>query len=154
MCLVQQVENQEHESQHKINNILIIQPLWTEHALIWSRFHSLRCTSAVNHLKVPFPHSMSQISYKFKGDASHSSLKFEGSSISVGQIKQYIKQKHNLNQADRRAAQELQVFNAETGHGTADMAHLPRRAPHMLVSFQRSKVMPSFFLVIVRLLSS
>jgi len=60
---------------------------------------------------------MSQISYKFKGDASHSSLKFEGSAISVGQIKQYIKQKHNLNQADRRAAQELQVFNAETGHG-------------------------------------
>ncbi len=60
---------------------------------------------------------MSQISYKFKGDASHSTLRFEGSSITVGQIKQYIKKKHNLNQADRRAAQDLQVFNAETGHG-------------------------------------
>jgi hypothetical protein len=60
---------------------------------------------------------MSQIAYKFQGDASHSALKFEGSTITVGQVKLQIQEKHNLNQTDRRAAQELMVFNAETGHG-------------------------------------
>ena len=73
---------------------------------------------------------MSVIEYKFKNAVDFHRLPFEGTAITVAQVKAYIIRTHKLDQDDQRAITDLEVTNAETGQGTAGMLADGLMQPH------------------------